>query len=58
MPDGGGRARSVERNLNDTWTLGSEAPKYGLGMIGALVYFFGSAVSGSDYVLAFPEAMF
>ena len=31
---------------------------YGLGMIGALVYFFGSAVSGTDYVLAFPKAMF
>ena len=30
---------------------------YGLGMIGALVYFFGSAVSGTDYVLAFPKAM-
>jgi hypothetical protein len=26
-------------------------------MIGALVYFFGSAASGTDYVLAFPKAM-
>ena len=31
---------------------------YGLGMIGALVYFLGSAASGADYVLAFPKAMF
>jgi hypothetical protein len=31
---------------------------YGLGMIGALVYFFGSATSGGDYILAFPKAMF
>jgi hypothetical protein len=30
---------------------------YGLGMIGALVYFFGSAASGRDYVMAFPKAM-
>jgi hypothetical protein len=29
---------------------------YGLGMIGALVYFFGSAESGRDYVLAIPKA--
>ena len=29
---------------------------YGLGMIGALVYFLGSAESGRDYVLAFPKA--
>lgn len=31
---------------------------YGLGMIGALLYFFGSAASGTDYILAFPKAMF
>lgn len=29
---------------------------YGIGMIGALVYFFGSAQSGRDYVLALPRA--
>jgi hypothetical protein len=29
---------------------------YGLGMIGALVYFFASAQSGRDYVLAIPKA--
>lgn len=31
---------------------------YGLGMIGALVYFVGSATSGSDYALAIPKALF
>jgi hypothetical protein len=30
---------------------------YGLGMIGALVYFIGTAQSGPDYVLAFGKAM-
>jgi hypothetical protein len=29
---------------------------YGLGMIGAMVYFFGSAESRWDYVLAIPKA--
>ena len=29
---------------------------YGLGMIGALVYFLGSAESGQDYVLALGKA--
>jgi hypothetical protein len=29
---------------------------YGLGMIGAVVYFFESAESGWDYVLAVPKA--
>ena len=29
---------------------------YGLGMIGAMVYFFGSAQSPWDYVLAIPRA--
>ena len=31
---------------------------YGLGMIGALAYFFQSAESGRDYVLAAPKAVF
>ena len=30
---------------------------YGLGLIGAVVYFFGSAESGRDYVLAAPKAV-
>jgi hypothetical protein len=30
---------------------------YGLGMIGALVYFVGSAESGRDYVLAVGKAL-
>jgi len=30
---------------------------YGLGMIGALVYFLGSAESGRDYVLAVGKAV-
>ena len=29
---------------------------YGLGMIGAMVYFFGSAESPRDYALAIPKA--
>ena len=31
---------------------------YGLGMIGAMAYFFGSAESGRDYALAAPKAIF
>lgn len=31
---------------------------YGLGMIGAVVYFLRSAASGADYILAFPRAVF
>ena len=31
-------------------------PVYGLGMIGAMAYFFQSAESGWDYVLAIPRA--
>lgn len=31
---------------------------YGLGMIGAVAYFFGSAETGRDYVLAAPKAVF
>jgi len=34
------------------------SPVYGLGMIGAVAYFFGSAESGRDYVLAIPKAIF
>jgi hypothetical protein len=30
---------------------------YGLGMIGAVAYFFGSAETGWDYVLAAPKAV-
>jgi hypothetical protein len=30
---------------------------YGLGMIGALAYFLGTAESGADYALAFGKAM-
>jgi len=30
---------------------------YGLGLIGALVYFIGTAKSGPDYVLAFGKAI-
>jgi hypothetical protein len=30
---------------------------YGLGMIGALVYFLGTAQSGREYVLAFGKAL-
>jgi hypothetical protein len=30
---------------------------YGLGMIGALVYFAGTAASGKDYALALGKAM-
>ena len=30
---------------------------YGIGMIGALVYFLQAADSGRDYLLAFPKAV-
>jgi len=35
----------------------SSGAVYGLGMIGALVYFAGTADSGKDYALAFGKAM-
>ncbi len=31
---------------------------YGLGLIGAAAYFFGSAETGREYVLAAPKAIF
>ena len=31
---------------------------YGFGLIGAVAYFFGSAETGRDYVLAAPKAVF
>ena len=31
---------------------------YGLGMIGAAAYFFGSAETGRDYVMAAPKTIF
>ena len=37
-------------------STGGAGPVYGLGLIGAAVYFFGSAESGRDYALALPKS--
>ena len=39
------------------WTRRGGGAVYGIGMIGALVYFLQAAESGWDYVLAFPKAI-
>jgi hypothetical protein len=50
---GGGMAR---RSTRSAPSQGGGAV-YGLGMIGALVYFVGRADSGTDYVLAVAKAV-
>lgn len=49
----GRRARASTRNAPPS----AGGAVYGLGLIGALVYFLGTAQSGPDYVLAFGKAM-
>jgi hypothetical protein len=38
-------------------STGGAGPVYGLGLIGAAVYFFRSAESGRDYALALPKGI-
>jgi hypothetical protein len=52
---GGRRRRKAWRSRQSGPPAGGGAV-YGLGMIGAVIYFFGSARSGWDYVLAVPKA--
>lgn len=48
--------RKTRRSRQDGAAAGGGAV-YGIGMIGALVYFFQAAESGWDYVLALPKAI-
>jgi hypothetical protein len=48
-----GRKRDARRNA----PAPASGAVYGLGMIGALVYFLKSATTGLDYVLAFGKAV-
>lgn len=48
------RSRQGRSRQNGASAAGG--PVYGLGMIGAMVYFFRSAESRWDYVLAIPKA--
>jgi hypothetical protein len=51
------KARWKARGARQGGTQTGGGAVYGLGMIGAAAYFFGSAESGRDYVLAAPKAM-
>jgi hypothetical protein len=48
--------RKTRRSRQEGAAAGGGAV-YGIGMIGALVYFLQSAVTGWDYVLALPKAI-
>jgi hypothetical protein len=49
-------SRRGRRSRQDGAAAGGGAV-YGLGLIGAMVYFFRAAESGWDYVLAVPRAV-
>lgn len=49
------RGRPMWRSRRNGQPAGGGAV-YGLGMIGAMVYFLRSAESGSDYLMAMPKA--
>jgi len=57
IPAKGGRGRQARRSARNTPPPQSGGAVYGLGMIGALVYFAGQSESGKDYLLAFGKAM-
>jgi hypothetical protein len=46
----------MTRRSRQNGTAAGGGAVYGLGMIGAMVYFFRSAETGWDYVLAIPKA--
>jgi hypothetical protein len=50
-------ARWKARRSRQGGTQAGGGAVYGLGMIGAVAYFFGSAESGRDYLLAAPKAI-
>jgi hypothetical protein len=52
------KARGKARGSRKVGAQPGGSPVYGLGMIGAAAYFFGSAESGRDYALAGPKAVF
>ncbi len=52
------RARWKATGSRQGGTQAGGGAVYGLGMIGAVAYFFGSAESGRDYLLAAPKAVF
>ncbi len=48
--------RKMSRRMGQNGPPPGGGAVYGLGMIGALAYFLGRAVSGRDYLLALPKA--
>ena len=50
-------ARWKARGSRQDGTANGGGAVYGLGMIGAMAYFFQSAESGRDYVMAAPKAI-
>jgi len=54
--------RAGARHRRKAWRSGRNGPPagggpvYGLGMIGAMIYYLGTARSAWDYVLAIPKA--
>lgn len=52
-----GKAKRKSRASTKSSPPAGGGAVYGLGMIGALVYFLGSAESGRDYVLGFGKAL-
>jgi len=50
-------ARWKARQPSQSGTAGGGGAVYGLGLVGALAYFFGSAQSGREYLLAAPKAL-
>jgi hypothetical protein len=57
MPAAGRRGRRARRSARNAPPAQSGGAVYGLGMIGALVYFAGRSESPQDYLLAFGKAM-
>jgi hypothetical protein len=51
-------SRWKARQPRQTGTANGGGAVYGLGLLGALAYFFGSARSGQEYLLAAPTALF
>jgi hypothetical protein len=52
------KARGKARGSRRGGAQPGGSPVYGLGIIGAAAYFFGSAETGRDYALAIPKAIF
>jgi hypothetical protein len=55
-PSADAKPRGADRRSAQSGAGGGAV--YGIGMIGAAVYFFKAATSREDYLLAFPKALF